>query len=637
MTVWLEAVAVLLAVVLAVVVRARLHAGREARAAKARLRRFRQSLIELLRGDFTELEDMLLRLLRNARETLEVERVSLWLFDEARSAIERRALVCVDPAGPDGPVRLDGGRYPLYFAAVSQEFVIDACDASSDARTQEFASDYLPLLGIGAMLDVPLRRFGAHIGLVCFEHRGGPRRWSAEEQEFAGAIAAQITYAFEHDELRRAQQALLARTLHDGDTGLPNAVMLRDRIEATLAQGCGLVLLGLPRMRLVAASRGREFADAMTRAVVARWRATIGEGRLLARTGRDEFALLLPGSEQARTASAWARRLRADLAEPIEVAGESFRLEAAIAIADCSPGEPLSADELYAEASAALREAAPGSVRARDPQLRAQAHRRLDIEQSLRQAVATDAFEPWVQPVVDASTRRVVALEALVRWRDPVHGLRAPAEFLVEAIESGLIVPIGRRAMALSIAEFARIRRLWPQLDCRLAINLAAPELLAESLEPHLLDCLDAHQVPVERLVVEVTETALVKDLERAQRTLELLHAAGACICLDDFGTGFSSLTWLKRFPITEIKIEGSFVRGIGNDWRDEAIVQSVIDLAAKLGQQIVAEGVESREQHARLRAYGVRKLQGYLYSQPFPFRELDAERLRRCELAIPE
>ena len=143
--------------------------------------------------------------------------------------------------------------------------------------------------------------------------------------------------------------------------------------------------------------------------------------------------------------------------------------------------------------------------------------------------------------------------------------------------------------------------------------------------------------MPVEQLVVEVTETALVKDLDRAQRTLEHLRAAGACICLDDFGTGFSSLMWLKRFPITQIKIEGSFVRGIGYDPRDEAIVQSVVDLAKKLGQEIVAEGVENHEQLARLRSFGVRKVQGFLFSEPFPAAELSLERIARCLQALPE
>ena len=631
MTAYLEAIAALLAVALVLVTRSRLQASRRARIALARSERYRQAFVELLRGDFTDLDDMLLRLLRCVRDTLVVERVSLWLFDEARTSICRRALVVSDEQRPKGPAQLDGASHPRYFAAVSQAFVIAADDAVADRRTIEFKEDYLRPLGIGAMLDVPLRRFGTHIGLMCIEHQGGPRTWTTEDQGFASAIASQITYVFEHSAHRLARDELLARTLHDSDTGLPNAVLLRDRIDAELAggQGCTLILANLPRMRLVLASRGRNFADLLARALAQRWQLMSGQGRLLARTSRDEFALLLPGQTQAATG--WAMRLCAALDEPLTVADERFRVEVAVGMANCEPGENIGADDLIAEASSAVRSAGAGSVSVFDPEMRLRAHRRLEIEQSLRKAIDQGDFETWLQPVIDVVDQRVVEIEALLRWRDPVHGIIAPAAFLTEAIESGLIVPIGRLAMASTIRMFAQARRSLANVNWKLALNFAAPELLAEDLEPFLLNCLDLHGVPVDRVVVEVTETALVKDLDRAQRTLEHLRAAGACICLDDFGTGFSSLTWLKRFPITQIKIESSFVRGIGYDPRDEAIVQSVVELAARLGQDIVAEGVENLEQLQRLRSLGVRQIQGYLFSEPFPAGELSDERLQRC------
>ncbi|MBK9656308.1 MAG: sensor domain-containing phosphodiesterase [Rhodanobacteraceae bacterium] len=633
MTAYLEAIAALLAVALVLTTRSRLLATRKARAAVERSERYRQAFVDLLRGDFTDLDDMLLRLLRCARDTLAVERVSLWLFDEERSSIRRRALVVRDEQRPEGPAQLSSASHPHYFAAVTQAFVIAAEDAVNDARTAEFRDAYLLPLGIGAMLDVPLRRFGAHIGLMCIEHLGGPRAWTLEDQGFASAVASQITYAFEHAAHRQAREELVARTLHDSDTDLPNGVMLRDRIEAALAagQGCALVLANLPRMRLVLASRGRNFADALARAMAERWRTMSGHGRMLARTSRDEFALFLPGETQAQAATGWALRLCASLDEPLLLEGERFRVEVAVGVASCDPDEIIGADDLIAEASSAMRSAAVGSVSVFDPEMRQRAHRRLQIEQSLRQAIDQQAFETWLQPVIDLVSCRVVEIEALLRWRDPVHGIVPPAAFLTEAIESGLIVPIGRQAMAGTIRMYAQARRSLNRVDWKLALNLAAPELMAEDLEPFLLNCLDEHAVPVECVVVEVTETALVKDLDRAQRTLEHLRAAGACICLDDFGTGFSSLTWLKRFPITQIKIESSFVRGIGYDPRDEAIVQSVVDLAAKLGQEIVAEGVENLEQLRRLRSLGVRQVQGFLFSEPFPASELSDERLLHC------
>jgi len=633
MTAFLEAIAALLAVALVLSAHSRRRVAQQARAATERSERYHQAFVDLLQGDFIELDDMLQRLMRCVRDTLEVERVSLWLFDDDRCAIVRRSLLLRDPSQPAGPARLDGAGNPRYFAAVLQEFVIAADDANRDPRTSEFSSNYLRPLGIGAMLDVPLRRFGSHIGLICIEHQGGPRTWTREEQDFANAIAGQITFAFEHAEHRQARETLLARTLYDSDTGLPNAVYLRDRIEAALAegQGCSLVLAHLPRLHLVLASRGRDLADAVVRAVAQRWQVMSGEGRVLVRTSRDEFALLLPGEPHVRSAQGWALRLCSAMAEPLLLGSENFRVDVSAGVAGCDPGESVHADDLIAEASSAMRAAGMGAVAIFDPEMRRRAHRRLEIEQSLRHGLEHRAFETWLQPVVDLPAGKVVAVEALLRWRHPEQGILAPAEFLAEAIDSGLIVPIGRQAMAGTIRMFAQARRLLGNSDCKLALNLAAPELLAEELEPFLLGCLDQHGLPVEQVIVEVTETSLVQDLDRAQRTLEHWRAAGASICLDDFGTGFSSLMWLKRFPITQIKIESSFVRGIGHDARDEAIVQSVVELAAKLGQDIVAEGVETSEQLQRLRALGVRKVQGYLFSQPFPASELSAERLAEC------
>ena len=632
MTTFLEAMAGLLALALVLAMHARRRAARQAQAASERSERYHLALVELLRGDFTSLDDVLERLMCCVRDMLEVERVSLWLFDPARSAIVRRSLLQRDPQSPAGPARLDGASHPRYFAAVLQEFVIAANEAARDPRTSEFGPEYLRPLGIGAMLDVPLRRFGEHIGLICIEHQGGPRTWTREDQEFANAIAAQITFAFEHDEHRKAREALLARTLYDQDTGLPNAVFLRDRIAATLAetQACALILAHLPRMPLVLASRGRDLADAVVRAVAERWSVLASEERVLARTSRDEFALFLPGEAHMRAAQGWASRLCAALAEPLRLGDEPFRVDVTVGIASCQSGETVDADDLIAEASSAMRAAGAGAVSVFDPEMRKHAHRRLEIEQALRQAIDQRAFETWVQPVVDLVERRVVAVEALLRWRDPVLGVLAPAAFLDEAIDSGLIVPIGRQAMASTIGIYAQVRGELGE-HVRLALNLAAPELLAEDLDPFLLECLERHRVPVEQVIVEVTETSLVQDLDRAQRTLEHWRAAGARICLDDFGTGFSSLMWLKRFPITQIKIESSFVRGIGHDARDEAIVQSVVSLGDRLGQEIVAEGVEHPGQLQILRALGVRKIQGYLFSEPFPARELSAARLRGC------
>ncbi len=610
--------AALLAAALVLIETRRRRELRSHRQAMDRIHRYRQAFIDVLRADFTELDAVLQRLLHCLLETIAVERVSLWLFADGRETIVRRALVQRRPEQPAGPSRLDRTTHPRYFDAVGQEFVVAADDAHVDLRTAEFERDYLKPLNIGAMLDVPIRTFGRHAGLLCVEHLGGPRKWTREDQTFAAAVATQIAFAFERAEHFEARDALVKRTLRDADTGLPNLVMLRDHLGELLGQGlgCALVAASSPQARLIEATRGPAFCDALMRRVAERLSLLATQDRILARTARSEFALVLPGESQLRAVEGWALRIRNALAEPFDIDGERFRLTLNVGYSVANPGDRVDADRLLNEASSALRDAEIEGHHAFDPSERGRAQRRLEIEQSLRGALDEGGFESWLQPLIDIKERRIVAFESLLRWR---HGgeVLSPVRFIDEAIGSGLIVPIGRIALNAAIENYLRLCARLPRLDARLAINLSAPELMNVDLERHFINLIDRSGVAPERIIIEVTETALVGDLDRAQRTLDHLRASGISICLDDFGTGFSSLTWLKRFPITEIKIESSFVRGMGNDPRDEAIVEAVVALAQKLGQQVVAEGVENVEQLRRLQQLGVRYVQGYYFSPP--------------------
>jgi EAL domain-containing protein (putative c-di-GMP-specific phosphodiesterase class I)/GAF domain-containing protein len=617
--------ALLLAIALILIENLRRRQAREHRAVQARTARYRQAFIDVLRADFTEIDDVLQRLLRCLLETISVERVSFWLFESDRTAIVRRALVQRHSGQPAGPPRLERQTHPRYFDAVGSEFVVAASDAHVDLRTAEFERDYLKPLSIGAMLDVPVRMFGKHVGLVCVEHVGGPRTWTREDQTFAAAVATQLAFALERDEHNATREALVRRTLSDIDTGLPNLVMLRDRLRALLgdAGGTALLIATSPQARLIEATRGHGLSERLMQALAKRIALLSGEERVLARIAKYEFALLLPGESQLRAVEGWALRLRNAAAEPIEIDGEKFRLTLNVGYSVAHAGERIEADRLINEASSALRDAEHGGHHAFDPAERSRAQQRFDVEQSLRQALDEGGFESWLQPLIDLQSRRVVAFESLLRWRFGGEVL-SPARFLSEAIDSGLIVPIGRFALSTAIANFQSLCERLPQLNAKLAINLSAPELMNADLERHFIGLLDRSGIAPERITLEVTETALVSDLDRAQRTLDHLRASGISICLDDFGTGFSSLTWLKRFPITEIKIESSFVRGMGYDPRDEAIVQAVVTLAQRLGQHVVAEGVENREQLDRLSDMGVRYVQGYYFSPPASAQSFD-------------
>ncbi len=588
------------------------------RLATARAMLYRQAFVEVLQGDFTEIDDVLRRLLNCLRDTIAVERVSLWLFEDGRNAIVRRALVQRQADKPSGPSRLERKTHPRYFDAVGQEFVVAADDAHVDLRTAEFESDYLRPLNIGAMLDVPIRTFGRHAGLLCVEHLGGPRMWTREDQVFAAAVATQVAFAFERAAHESTREALMRRTLRDPTTSLPNGVMLRDQLQVELqaSNTCALLAICVPQVRLIETTRGHAYCEILMQRMAERLAPLADETRLLARTARDEFALLMPGETSSRAVEGWALRIRNAAAEPIDIDGDRLRLTLNVGYSVAGGSDQLSADRLMIEAAAALREAESSGHQGFDPSERNRAQQRMDIEQALRKALAEGGFESWLQPVVDIEGPRIVAFESLLRWRYAGDVL-APARFLNEAVGSGLIVPIGRIALNAAMENYRELCRRVPGLQARLAINLSAPELMNADLERHFVQTLDRCGIAPEQVTIEVTETALVSDLDRAQRTLDHLRASGIRICLDDFGTGFSSLIWLKRFPITEIKIEGSFVRGIGTDPRDGAIVESIVSLAAKLGQHVVAEGVENHQQLKHLRNMGVRFMQGYYFSPP--------------------
>lgn len=598
-------------------------ARREARQAELRSERLRALFLDVLRIDYTDLDSTLMRLLDCLRRGLEVERVSLWLLSPDGDAIERRALVRGSEPLPEGAARIERSTHPRYFEACRQALVVAADDAASDPRTSEFAKDYLAELGIRSMMDVPLRKFGAHIGLVCCEHTGSLRHWTTQEQNFATAVATQLTMAFEHAEHREARENLLQRTLNDAETGLPNGVWLRDRIASALDQGhsLGLIVISLVQYRLLRQIRGDEFAAALIQSVARRLRVLLPSGAVLARLEAEDLALLIAPDGDEAALAALARRVRASLNEALTVGEDLFRAEIRAGYTRAEAGVATSVDVLIGEASAAALAASKAGAETLgfDPAMRMRARRRLELEQAMRLGLERGEFEPWFQPVVDVALGRVVGLEALLRWRHPTQGILAPAEFLPEAVASGLIVPIGRATIEQAVRTHAGWLRQGLVPDIYLGVNWSAPEMLVPDSDSAILSALARHGLRPEQLLLEVTETALLHDVDLAERVLRSLVQRGVRVCLDDFATGFSSLVHVKRFPLEQLKIEGSFVQGLGRNVQDTAIVRAISGLAAELKQKIVAEGIEAPTQIGLLRSMGVNLMQGYYFAEPMP------------------
>jgi predicted signal transduction protein with EAL and GGDEF domain len=346
----------------------------------------------------------------------------------------------------------------------------------------------------------------------------------------------------------------------------------------------------------------------------------------VARMGGDEFALLLPDIGHVDQAREIAARILAGMSEVMIVEGHRLHLSASVGVA-FFPDHGADLPTLLRHADAALYDAKSrgrDTVSLYDPSMSDLVHDENKRRAELRQAIANQEFVVHYQPLVEAATGKVRAVEALVRWQDPEHGLRPPADFISLAEQTGLIVPIGAWVLQQACADLQRMR-LQRHPDLKLALNLSPRQLAAEGLESSIRDALEAAQLPASALELEITETALMESLSRTRSVLTSLRAIGVGIAIDDFGTGYSSLSYLAHLPVQTVKIDRSFVQQIDGSRASAPLVGAIVSMAHSLGLAVVAEGVETLEQHLHLAELGCELLQGYRFSKPVALDHLHA------------
>jgi diguanylate cyclase (GGDEF)-like protein/PAS domain S-box-containing protein len=422
-----------------------------------------------------------------------------------------------------------------------------------------------------------------------------------------------------------SEQRLARLALGDALTGLANRAALLQHLEDLLAARTPLALLflDLDRFKVVNDSLGHSAGDELLRTVAGRLAGTCREGDVVARLGGDEFVVVAARLAE-EGAVQLADRVQRVLAAPVEVSGHELVVSASIGIVVHPDGgrEQRDAESLLRDADASMyRAKAKGRARAvvwRQGSEEPPAHR-LTLEQELRAALESGQITVHYQPQVELGSGRVVGVEALARWAHPTRGLLLPAEFLDVAEETGLIVELGRQVLRAAAHQVAAWRRLPGSADLGLSVNRSSSELLAPGQLDLALDVLQDSGLPASALTVEVLESVLL-DVEGA--VLEALAsyvAHGVRLALDDFGTGSSSLMHLRRLPVASVKIDRSFVVGLGHSRQDEAIVRALCSLTGDLGMSCIAEGVEEDEQRDWLVAQGVTVAQGYLLHRPLP------------------
>lgn len=419
---------------------------------------------------------------------------------------------------------------------------------------------------------------------------------------------------------REALEARLShQATHDSLTGLPNRVILGEHLTKALAsvrrsgEMIGVLFCDLDRFKVVNDSLGHDSGDRLLVSVADRLRSCVRAGDLLGRFGGDEFVIITSGHSDGESIAVVAERIRAAFDEPFEIgAGRPMRCTASLGVAHSSVGA--TPESLLRDADVAMyraKENCRGGVAQFDERLRARALERLALERDLPHALANDELVLLYQPIVDAVSRQVRSVEALVRWDHPTRGRLAPEMFISVAEETGAILELGDWVLRRACVDLLDIA------DLKVNVNLSALQLHDHHLVDRVTRILTSTGFPPGRLVLEITESVLVADIEATIATLTRLKTLGIAIAVDDFGTGYSSLNYLSRLPVDSLKIDRSFVQGLGLPSGNDEIVRAVLVLAHALGLETTAEGVETVAQLETLQSLRCDLAQGFLFNQP--------------------
>ena len=426
--------------------------------------------------------------------------------------------------------------------------------------------------------------------------------------------------------LKFKAELMAHRALHDALTGLPNRALFRDRLEMALkrirrrAGKVAVLFLDLDGFKLVNDGLGHEAGDQLLVQVAKRLTKVLRPSDTVARFAGDEFTILSEGILNDQDVVDIADRISKTLSDPYVLGRDEISITASIGIA-IAEGPEDSPDALMRDADAAMYRAKEGG-RARletfDGAINERAAERLELENALHRAWERREFVLQYQPTVRLEDEEVVGVEALIRWSHPERGMLPPAEFIASIELSGLIVPVG----AWALEEACRQARAWQDASPEMAalmvsVNLSAHQLAQDDLVDMVSGILKSTGADPSRLCLEITESVVMEDAETIIESLRDLKALGISLAIDDFGTGYSSLSYLKRFPMDSLKIDRSFVDGLGHDPQDSSIAEAIVSLSHVLGLTATAEGVETADQVAALRALGCDRAQGFYFAAP--------------------
>jgi diguanylate cyclase (GGDEF)-like protein/PAS domain S-box-containing protein len=582
--------------------------------------------LDLLNRDLGQQVEERTATLRQREEELRAQNLR---FDTALSNMSQ-ALLLFDAAGR---LVICNHRYCQMYGLSPNE-VKPGCTAKEllqlrtrNGTTSEDQADYIASLKSAAIEGRTLNRMlelrdGRTIAVVMTPMAGGG--WVVTHEDIT--------------ERRRAEKQIAHMARHDALTGLPNRVLLRERLGEALAgvqrgERLAVLYLDLDNFKSVNDTLGHHIGDDLLKTAAGRLRNTLREQDTVARVGGDEFAIIQAGFDQPVETAMLARRVLEAVRAPYSLQGHTIVADTSIGIA-IAPSDGADAAELLKNADMALYRAKAdgrGTYRFFEPAMDARMKVRRTLELAMRTALVNCEFELHYQPLVRLRDHKVTGCEALLRWRHPERGMVSPAEFIPVAEEIGLIVPLGEWVLRRACEDAAA----WPD-GVKVAVNLSPIQVMNPNLLTTVIGALAASGLPANRLELEITESVLMQNTEATLAALHRLRELGVRISMDDFGTGYSSLSYLRSFPFDKIKIDRSFISGLGDGDDSIAIVMAIAGLAKNLGIMTTAEGVETRQQLQHVKALGCSEMQGFLFSAPRRAAELAALFRPQAELNPP-
>jgi diguanylate cyclase (GGDEF)-like protein len=505
---------------------------------------------------------------------------------------------------------------------------------------------------LGTLVAVILSRriTGSVMQLIAFSRRVAAGDFSARaeqgrEHEFA-ILAHAMNHMAEsvensHVLLESSAGKLKHQATHDALTGLPNRSLLEDRLKQAISSAerfhrmVTVVFIDLDGFKLINDSLGHQTGDELLKIIADRMLTCVRSVDTVVRLGGDEFVIVLPELGEAVVPT--LQRIQEAIAQPVRLGSQTLQVSGSIGLA-IYPADGTDAGSLLMNADAAMyraKELGRNNYQFYAAELNSKIHEKLAMQEGLRNAVARSEFELLYQPKVDLPSGKVIGIEALIRWRHPERGTVPPAQFIPLAEESGLIVPIGEWVLRTACKQ----NKAWQDAGMpaiSVSVNISARQFREKDLVRRVAGALEESGLAAHYLELELTEGLIMQDLDRALKTMRELQAMGVQISIDDFGTGYSSLSALQTFPIVRLKIDKAFVDGIAKNEDDKAVAKAVISMGHQLNLKIIAEGVETEQQLAFLRANNCDEMQGYLFSEPVTAEHIPAL-LRPPTIASPD